>query len=119
MAKSDQFETWLCDKLAQFNADADVFSTYILGILDSEETPEEKETNLADLLEGLGLDDGSPDPCQRLQAEIFTHWSKRKSSSSCEEAEQSSRKDQAQGATLGKALAAHAESQTQAYVASR
>merc|ERR1711992_371557 len=67
---SEEFESWLSDRLGHFNADGDVFSSYIFGILDGDETNEEKETNLCDLLEGLGLDDGSPDPCQRIEKEI-------------------------------------------------
>ena len=71
---SEEFESWLSDRLGHFNADGDVFSSYIFGILDGDETNEEKETNLCDLLEGLGLDDGSPDPCQRIEKEIWTKW---------------------------------------------
>ena len=52
IAMSSEFETWLSDRLVQFNADGEVFSSYILGILDSEESQEEKENNLSDLLEG-------------------------------------------------------------------
>ena len=71
---SQEFEPWLAERLGHFNADGEVFSSYIFGILDGEETSEEKEENLCDLLEGLGLDDGSPDPCQRIQKEIWTKW---------------------------------------------
>ena len=74
MANANDFESWLSGRLSHFNADGDVFSSYILGILDSEESQEEKETNLSDLLEGLGLDDGSPEPCERVQKEIWTQW---------------------------------------------
>ena len=71
---SQEFEPWLAERLGHFNADGEVFSSYIFGILDGEETSAEKEENLCDLLEGLGLDDGSPDPCQRIQKEIWTKW---------------------------------------------
>ena len=71
---TEEFESWLTERLGHFNADGEVFSSYISGILDGDETSEEKETNLCDLLEGLGLDDGSPDPSQRIQKEIWTKW---------------------------------------------
>ena len=71
---NQEFETWLSDRLGHFNADGDVFSTYIFGILDGDESTDEKQTNLCDLLEGLGLDDGSPDPCQRIEKEIWAKW---------------------------------------------
>ena len=75
---SGEFEAWLSGRLSEFNADGEVFSSYILGILNDNDSDsdKEKEDNLADLLEGLGLDDGSPDPCQRIQSEIWTKWTK-------------------------------------------
>ena len=109
---SGEFESWLTGKLTEFNADAEVFSSYILGILDSDESAEEKVTNLQDLLEGLGLDDGKPDACQRVEKEIWTQWSK--STSNSENSEPEKPKNLAD---LGAAVVAHAESQTQAYKA--
>ena len=109
---SSEFETWLTGKLTEFNADAEVFSSYILGILDSEESSEEKVTNLQDLLEGLGLDDGQPDACQRVEKEIWNQWSKTNSNSNSGEPEKPKNL-----ADLGAAVVAHAESQTQAYKA--
>jgi len=111
---SQGFEPWLADRLGHFNADGEVFSSYIFGILDGEETSEEKEENLCDLLEGLGLDDGSPDPCQRIQKEIWTKWNNLGSKSSEEPIQQETALPKP---GLGAALAAHAETQTQAYKA--
>merc|ERR1712156_392182 len=100
------------ERLGHFNADGEVFSTYIFGILDGDESYEEKETNLCDLLEGLGLEDGSPEPCQRIQTEIWTKWNSlgKKSSEPIKE-------EGVPKADLGAALAAHAETQTKAYKA--
>jgi len=107
---NQEFETWLSDRLGHFNADGDVFSTYIFGILDGDESTDEKQTNLCDLLEGLGLDDGSPDPCQRIEKEIWAKWNNLGSKSSEEPIKQEMPKSD-----LGAALAAHAETQTKAY----
>merc|ERR1739848_847451 len=111
---SGDFESWLSERLTQFNADGDVFSTYILGILDSEESQEEKNDNLEDLLEGLGLDDGQVDPCQRLQKEIWSKWSNSKETPEEKVVQKSTVKSD-----LGATLATHAESQTKAFNQSR
>ena len=105
-----EFEGWLSDRLTQFNADGDVFSTYILGILDSEESQDEKVENLSDLLEGLGLDDGQVDPCERFQKEIWSKWSSVKDHPEKEIPVENTKKSD-----LGATLAAHAESQTKAF----
>ena len=113
---ASEFESWLSERLTQFNADGDVFSTYILGILDSEETQDEKQDNLCDLLEGLGLDDGQVDPCERLKKEIWSKWSSVKDPS----VEDEKAKEKSIKATdLGATLAAHAESQTKAFKQSK
>ena len=111
---SCEFESWLTGKLTEFNADAEVFSSYILGILESDEKEEEKVTNLQDLLEGLGLDDGQPDACQRVEKEIWTHWTKKNDDDAKNGSEVEKPKNLAD---LGAAVVAYAESQTQAYKA--
>merc|ERR1711935_926081 len=108
---TQEFETWLSDRLGHFNADGEVFSTYISGILDGDETCEEKKDNLCDLLEGLGLDDGSPDPCQRIETEIWTKWNNLGSKS------EEPIKQEVPKSDLGAALAAHAETKTKEYKA--
>ena len=113
---ASEFESWLSERLTQFNADGDVFSSYILGILDSEESQDEKQDNLCDLLEGLGLDDGQVDPCERLKKEIWSKWSSVKDPS----VEDEKAKEKPIKATdLGATLAAHAESQTKAFKQSK
>lgn len=44
-----EFESWLNDRLDSFEVDRDVYGTYILGVLQEEETDEEKE----DALKGI------------------------------------------------------------------
>ena len=113
---ASEFESWLSERLTQFNADGDVFSSYILGILDSEETQDEKQDNLCDLLEGLGLDDGQVDPCERLKKEIWSKWSSVKDPSV---EDQKAKEKPLKATDLGATLAAHAESQTKAFKQSK
>ena len=61
-----EFEGWLSDRLTQFNADGDVFSTYILGILDSEESQDEKQENLSDLLHRAASSDRNTPSYQKV-----------------------------------------------------
>lgn len=44
-----EFESWLNDRLDSLEVDRDVYGTYILGVLQEEETDEEKE----DALKGI------------------------------------------------------------------
>jgi hypothetical protein len=111
-----EFESWLSGRLGEFNADGEVFSSYILGILDGDdESVQEKEDSLVELLEGLGLDDGQPDPCVRVQNEILSRWS---AVSNVPEAI-SKTGDDANAVDLGATLAAIAENQSKAYAASK
>lgn len=50
VAQSTEFDDWLGKKLTELNTDVDVFRTYIAGILDGEESPEEKASALEDVL---------------------------------------------------------------------
>lgn len=45
-----EFETWLNDRLDSLEVDRDVYGTYILGVLQEEETDEEKEDALQGIL---------------------------------------------------------------------
>ena len=109
---SSDFESWLSERLSQFNADGDVFSAYILGILDGEESQDEKETNLCDLLEGLGLDDGIPEPSQRLQKEIWSKYGQKSPTKPDSETSKGPQK-----VDIGAQMAAHAENTTKAFKA--
>lgn len=45
-----EFESWLNDRLDSLEVDRDVYGTYILGVLQEEETDEEKEDALNGIL---------------------------------------------------------------------
>lgn len=47
---SEDFRIWLSKTLTELNTDECVFGTYIIGILDSDESLEEKSDALQDLL---------------------------------------------------------------------
>lgn len=49
-ALEDDFESWLGFKLKELNTDENVFGSYIKGILDGEETLEEKTEALEGIL---------------------------------------------------------------------
>lgn len=53
------FSNWLGEKLKELNTDETVFGSYIQGILDSDETPEEKSEAiqglLTDIVENVSL----------------------------------------------------------------
>lgn len=50
MAASTNFVTWLNLKLHELNTDESVFGSYILGILEGDETNEEKHEALQGIL---------------------------------------------------------------------
>lgn len=64
----EDFESWLSVKLKALNTDEDVFGTYITGVLDGDETLEEKN----EALEGI-LEDITDDISMHCQ-EILSKW---------------------------------------------
>lgn len=50
MTDTGEFESWLNDRLDSLEVDRDVYGTYILGVLQEEETDEEKEDALQGIL---------------------------------------------------------------------
>lgn len=50
MTDTGEFESWLNDRLESLEVDQDVYRTYILGVLQEEETDEEKEDALKGIL---------------------------------------------------------------------
>lgn len=46
----DEFDTWLNTKLQSLNTDESVFSSYIKGILEGDETEDEKNESLEGIL---------------------------------------------------------------------
>lgn len=45
-----EFKLWLQEKLKELNTDSDIFGSYIMGILDTDETTDEKREGLNDIL---------------------------------------------------------------------
>ncbi|KAF5303031.1 hypothetical protein FQR65_LT08360 [Abscondita terminalis] len=70
-AAVDDFGSWLDKKLQDLNIDECVFGTYIIGILDGDETNEEKRDALDGLLSEIFNHDVS-----QLRFEIMDMWSK-------------------------------------------
>ncbi|XP_053948879.1 coiled-coil domain-containing protein 43 [Anastrepha ludens] len=66
---ADEFTTWLHGQLKELNTDPDVFGTYIIGILDGQETLDEKHEALNDILSEI-----IPDDLDTLLSVIFEKW---------------------------------------------
>ena len=50
---SAEFEDWLSSRMRQLGLDEDVFGSYVTGVLDSEDTDEERKDALIGILEGM------------------------------------------------------------------
>lgn len=50
VADAGEFESWLNDRLDSLEVDREVYGTYILGVLQEEETDDEKEDALQGIL---------------------------------------------------------------------
>ncbi|EDW37418.1 GL25537 [Drosophila persimilis] len=69
MSASEEFQGWLNEQLRQLNTDEGVFGSYIVGILEGEESDEEK----AEGLEGILSETGSAN-IDDLVATIMQKW---------------------------------------------
>ncbi|KAG7492329.1 hypothetical protein MATL_G00013070 [Megalops atlanticus] len=67
---ADEFESWLNSRLDSLGVDRDVYGTYILGVLQEEETDDEKTDALQGILSAFLEDDTLEDVCR----EIIRHW---------------------------------------------
>ncbi|GAB6028171.1 hypothetical protein CHUAL_002377 [Chamberlinius hualienensis] len=65
----EDFENWLCSKLRALNTDPDVFSAYIRGILEGDETIEEKVDALQEILVEITAED-----IPAVSMEIIRKW---------------------------------------------
>ncbi|XP_063079886.1 coiled-coil domain-containing protein 43 [Engraulis encrasicolus] len=65
-----EFENWLNDRLDSLEVDRDVYGAYILGVLQEEESDEEKTDALRDILSAFLEDDALETVCQ----EIINQW---------------------------------------------
>lgn len=53
MSDTDAFNKWLKNKLTSLNTDESVFGSYILGILEGDETKDEKREALEGILSAI------------------------------------------------------------------
>uniref|UniRef100_A0A4W5RGK6 Coiled-coil domain-containing protein 43 n=1 Tax=Hucho hucho TaxID=62062 RepID=A0A4W5RGK6_9TELE len=70
MADAGEFEKWLNDRLDSLEVDQEVYGAYILGILQEEESYEEKEDALLGILSAFLEDEKLEDVCK----EIISQW---------------------------------------------
>ncbi len=111
---SGDFETWLTEKLQSLSVDDEVYSPYILSILNDDE--EDKEESLTDILEGFDLQKPNS-PCS-LRKEILSHWSDVVQQNGAETSESNDAKVKPSSAVdLGATLASITETQSRAYAA--
>ncbi|KAL7645582.1 UNVERIFIED_CONTAM: hypothetical protein RMT77_003968 [Armadillidium vulgare] len=80
LSNTDNFSIWLKKKLVDLNTDDEVFSPYILGILESDDSEEEKREALDGILSEITENDIS-DICN----EIIKNWIKTEEENSKEE----------------------------------
>ncbi|XP_029177995.1 coiled-coil domain-containing protein 43 [Nylanderia fulva] len=66
---ANSFDTWLSKKLQELNTDEGVFGTYIKGILESDESQDEKTEALESILSGI-----TEDNINKHVAEILSAW---------------------------------------------
>lgn len=66
---ANSFDAWLSRKLQELNTDEGVFGTYIKGILESDESEDEKTETLEGILAGI-----TKDNINKHVAEILTAW---------------------------------------------
>ncbi|XP_061604700.1 coiled-coil domain-containing protein 43 [Phyllopteryx taeniolatus] len=71
MADAGEFESWLNERLDALEVDREVYGAYILGVLQEEESDEEKSEALQGILSAfLDEEDTLEDVCQQ----IIKHW---------------------------------------------
>jgi len=51
--QEESFEEWLICRMRQLGLDEDVFGSYVTGVLDSEDTDEDRKDALIGILEGM------------------------------------------------------------------
>ncbi|EDW52235.1 coiled-coil domain-containing protein 43 [Drosophila sechellia] len=69
MSATDEFQSWLNEQLRKLNTDENVFGSYIVGILEGDETTDEK----TEALEGILSETGSAN-IEELVATILQKW---------------------------------------------
>lgn len=57
--RAGEFEDWLSSRLRKLGLDEDVFGSYVTGVLDSEDSDEERTDALIGILEGMTVKRGN------------------------------------------------------------
>ncbi|XP_070704291.1 coiled-coil domain-containing protein 43 [Pempheris klunzingeri] len=66
VADAGEFESWLNDRLDSLEVDREVYGAYILGVLQEEESDEEKEDALQGILSAFLEEDTVEDVCRQI-----------------------------------------------------
>ncbi|XP_010775318.1 coiled-coil domain-containing protein 43 [Notothenia coriiceps] len=74
-----EFESWLNDRLDSLEVDREVYGTYILGVLEEEESDEEREDALQGILSAFVEEDNVEDVCKQIIKQ-WTDWRDRSAS---------------------------------------
>ncbi|TKS92194.1 Coiled-coil domain-containing protein 43 [Collichthys lucidus] len=77
LTDAGEFESWLHDRLDSLEVDREVYGAYILGVLQEEESDEEKEDALQGILSAFLDEDSVEDVCKQ----IIKHWTECRSRS--------------------------------------
>lgn len=81
MTDAGEFESWLNDRLDSLEVDREVYGTYILGVLEEEESDEEREDALQGILSAFVEEDNVEDVCKQIIKQ-WTDWRDRSASKS-------------------------------------
>ncbi|XP_067047182.1 coiled-coil domain-containing protein 43-like [Acropora muricata] len=65
----EEFKDWLSSRLKTLGLDEDVFGSYVTGVLDSEDTDEERKDALIGILDGM-----TEYPLEDLCSEVLNRW---------------------------------------------
>ncbi|XP_042361064.1 coiled-coil domain-containing protein 43 [Plectropomus leopardus] len=76
VADAGEFESWLNDRLDSLEVDREVYGAYILGVLQEEESDEEKEDALQGILSAFLEEDSVEDVCKQIINQ-WTEWRNR------------------------------------------
>ncbi|XP_068575119.1 coiled-coil domain-containing protein 43 [Cebidichthys violaceus] len=86
VSNAGEFESWLNDRLDSLEVDREVYGVYILGVLQEEESDEEKEDALQGILSAFLDEDNVEDVCKQIIKQ-WTDWRNRSAAKSDEDAE--------------------------------
>ncbi|XP_037647764.1 coiled-coil domain-containing protein 43 [Sebastes umbrosus] len=85
-ADAGEFEDWLNDRLDSLEVDREVYGVYILGLLQEEDSDEEKEETLQGILSAILDEDTVEDVCKEIIKQ-WTDWRDRSAAKSDDDAE--------------------------------